>query len=70
MAAIEFLSNLRHDVEPELYEAVDNVIHQLLSLPTAAEARTQQEFCVYKAPQSNNYPLTDSGTVKGLYYCS
>ena len=47
VGAIEFLSHLRQDVDPELYQSVDNVIHQLLSLPQK-DATGHDELCLYK----------------------
>ena len=47
IGAIEFLSHLRQDVEPELYQSIDNVIHQLLSLPQD-DAVDHDQQCLYK----------------------
>ena len=47
IGAIEFLSHLRQDADPDLYQSIDNVIHQLLSLPQA-NARDHDERCLYK----------------------
>ena len=44
---MEFLSHLRQDVDPEFYQSVDGVIHQLLSLPQEAGAQHEQ-WCLYK----------------------
>lgn len=47
IGAIEFLSHLRQDVDPELHQSVDNVIHQLLSLPQDDTVDHNQQ-CLYK----------------------
>lgn len=47
LGAIEFLSHLRQDVDPELYQSIDNVIHQLLSLPQE-DATDHDQWCMYK----------------------
>ena len=47
IGAIEFLSHLRQDVDPELYQSVDNVIHQLLSFPQE-DAAGHDQRCLYK----------------------
>ena len=47
IGAIEFLSHLRQDVDPELYQSIDNVIHQLLSLPQE-DATDHDQRCLYK----------------------
>lgn len=47
IGAIEFLSHLRQDVDPELHQSVDNVIHQLLSLPQDNAVDHNQQ-CLYK----------------------
>lgn len=49
IGAVEFLSHLRQDVDPELYQSVDNVIHQLLSLPQE-DAVGHDQWCFYKEP--------------------
>ena len=47
IGAIEFLSHLRQDVDPELHQCVDSVIHQLLSLPQE-DAVDHNQQCLYK----------------------
>ena len=47
IGAIEFLSHLRQDVDPELHQSIDNVIHQLLSLPQD-DAVDHNQQCLYK----------------------
>ncbi|XP_068721388.1 rotatin-like isoform X1 [Montipora capricornis] len=47
IGAIEFLSHLRQDVDPELYQSVDNVIHQLLTFPQE-DAAGHDQRCLYK----------------------
>lgn len=47
IGAIEFLSHLRQDVDPELHRSIDSVIHQLLSLPQD-DAVDQDQQCLYK----------------------
>ena len=38
---------MRQDIDPELYQNVDNVIHQLLSLPQK-DATDHDQLCLYK----------------------
>ena len=47
IGAVEFLSHMRQDVDPELYQSIDNVIHQLLSLPQE-DAAEHEQCCLYK----------------------
>ena len=47
LGAVEFLSHLRQDVDTELHLSVDNVIHQLLSLPQE-DAVDHSQQCLYK----------------------
>ena len=47
IGAIEFLSHLRQDVDPELHQSIDSVIHQLLSLPQD-DAVDHDQQCLYK----------------------
>jgi len=47
IGAIEFLSHLRQDVDPELHRCVDSVVHQLLSLPQDNAVDHNQQ-CLYK----------------------
>ena len=47
IGAVEFLSHLRQDVDPELYQSIDNVIYQLLSLPQD-DAQEHEHWCLYK----------------------
>lgn len=47
IGAIEFLSHLRQDVDPELHQSVDSVMHQLLSLPQD-DAVDHNQQCLYK----------------------
>ena len=47
IGAIEFLSHLRQDVDPELHSGIDSVIHQLLSLPQD-DAVDHNQQCLYK----------------------
>ena len=47
IGAVEFLSHLRQDVDPDLHQSVDNVIHQLLSLPQD-DAVDHNQQCLYK----------------------
>lgn len=47
IGAIEFLSHLRQDVDPELHRCVDSVMHQLLSLPQD-DAVDHNQQCLYK----------------------
>lgn len=47
IGAVEFLSHLRQDVDPELHQNVDNVIHQLLSLPQE-DAVDHSWQCLYE----------------------
>ncbi|CAH3027837.1 unnamed protein product, partial [Porites evermanni] len=63
IGAIEFLSHLRQDIDPELYKNVDNVIHQLLSLPQK-DAADQDQLCLYKDHENSvkNDHQQSSGT--------
>lgn len=47
IGAIEFLSHLRQDVDPELHRGIDSLIHQLLSLPQD-DAVDHNQQCLYK----------------------
>lgn len=47
IGAIEFLSHLRQDVDPELHRSIDSVIRQLLSLPQD-DAVDHDQQCLYK----------------------
>ena len=63
IGAIEFLSHLRQDIDPELYQNVDNVIHQLLSLPQK-DATDHDQLCLYKDHENHvkNDHQQSSGT--------
>ena len=61
IGAIEFLSHLRQDVDPELYQSVDNVIHQLLSFPQE-DAAGHDQRCLYKEHNPVEQFLDHSGS--------
>ena len=42
IGAVEFLSHLRHDVDPSVYQYIDNVLTNLLSLPDIVESDDEQ----------------------------
>ena len=70
IGAIEFLSHLRQDIDPELYQNVDNVIHQLLSLPQK-DATDHDQLCLYKDhenPVKNDHQQSSgTGSVEFLF---
>ena len=72
IGAIEFLSHLRQDIDPELYQNVDNVIHQLLSLPQK-DATDHDQLCLYKDhenPVKNDHQQSSgTGSVEFLFLC-
>ncbi|KAJ7384921.1 hypothetical protein OS493_018608 [Desmophyllum pertusum] len=57
IGAIEFLSHLRQDVDPELHQSVDNVIHQLLSLPQD-DAVDHDQQCLYKEHNPGHWKVS------------
>ncbi|EDO36601.1 predicted protein [Nematostella vectensis] len=64
IGTIEFLSQLRQDISPDLYQDVDNVIHQLLRLPQDVDDK-HDEWCLYKGQgvqPGNNDAVVDTGT--------
>lgn len=47
IGAVEFFSQLRQDIDPELYQSVDNVTHQLLSIPQSTGSM-HSDWCLYQ----------------------
>ena len=70
IGAIEFLSHLRQEIDPELYQNVDNVIHQLLSLPQK-DATDHDQLSLYKDhenPVKNDHQQSSgTGSVEFLF---
>ena len=61
IGAVDFLSYLRRDIDPSLYQDIDNVLTNLLSLPVVHDADDDQlEYD--RSKQTNQFDLNIKST--------